>query len=196
MVSPWHRVSTQLHLLSQDTSALQLQVWAGAKHWISLLRNPWNEWGVLSRGSGGRGQFGNPTSGPRYFSLECLELPLPCEVSHWLLHPGQQCHDTREYAICSSNPHGNVTGIWVSKMTELVKSRSTQHLPLPQLEAPRSPLWMRVWFPRTPADEVSLSWVSWKCPVRRPDPWALHSHSLLDEKWAWRLPRQGTCPFT
>ena len=53
---------------------------------------------------------------------------------------------------------------------ELVKRKSTQHLSLPHLEAPRSPLWRRVWFPRTPADGVGLFWVSWKHEVRSSDP--------------------------
>ena len=38
-----------------ETSALRLQVRSAVKHRVSLLRNPWNESGVLSRGSGGRG---------------------------------------------------------------------------------------------------------------------------------------------
>lgn len=123
-----------------ETSALRLQVRSAVKHWVSLLRNPWNDSGVLSRGSGGRGQFRNPAPGPQYLSLERLELPLPCEFSHQLSHPSQQYHDTGEYAICSSNPQGNVTGIWVSKMTlNLWKESQPSISHFPTLRLPEAP---------------------------------------------------------
>ena len=172
----------------------------GVKHWISLLRNPGYERAAISRGA--------------VAAVDSLEIPAPVlrnflfwnllsstylhALSHRLSHPGQQYHDTWEYVLCSSNPYGNVTGIWVSKMTlNLWKQSQPSISGFPHSSLQEDPLVNKGLVPQ------GLLWTRWAFPgchgnTQWGDLTTRHCTLTpqLDESGLWSLPQQENQPLS